>query len=302
MTDEQTQETFEAPEEGAFSLTPTSLMPWAEEGDEETGKEQADDTQEEDEEGEDDSTIRLGEEDVSRETLAQAWTDFKSAQEDDDLKPYLTGDDPASLLDLARAGARITGVLARQAEDPKASLELVGDVLAKHFAAHGDADEAEEEAVDLLYQIEHPETLDPAARPFYEAARAAVMIGRRQYEITQGLAQELQAAHEKIAELEQGPELLERLRAKVPGAEISAAELRSWMKKIGTESPAVAYRAYEADAEERKSPKGKGRADAKTTPPNQPKTRGTETYDPAKMEPSEIFRAMRKGQTAVTRQ
>lgn len=305
-------QTDTAPEEGPFSLTPTFVQPWADEDDElsppdaEEGEKAGEGEKSEEGEGkeeeEGESTIRLGEEEVSRETLGQAWEQFKGATEDEDLKPYLTGENPATLIDLARSGARITGILAKQEEDADASMELVGEVIARHMAAHGDEEDADEAAADLVYQVKNPETMDPAARPFYEAAKSAIAIGRRQYEITLGLAQQLQAAQEKIAELEQGPELLGAVKARFPEAQISAAELRSWMKKLGTENPVTAYRAYEADAEERSTtPKGKGQADAKTAPQSQPKTRGTGTYDPAGMEPSEILKAIRQGKTAVTR-
>lgn len=314
MSEQEVIDTPEAADEAAFSLTPVSTGPWKEEGNEEagSGEQEEDDTLTPDpspsggrgeDEKDDSGTVRLGDEDVSRETLTRAYAEFKAATEDEELKSWFEGENPASLVEMAKAGAQITTILNRQGEDEKASFELVGDVLARHFAAHGtDEETAQEESLDVLYQIKHPETLAPAARPFYEAARAASGIAARQYQIAQGLAQQLQDANEKIAELEQGPELLKNLKAQVPEAEISAAELKSWMKKIGTESPKVAYRAYQAELEEKGAKDkaaGKANAEAKQTL-KQPKTGSAGTFvATAETEPSEIFRAIQQGKTVI---
>jgi hypothetical protein len=310
----ETTEVNEAPEEsGAFVMSGPIVNPWevpeelegGESEDEATDGEAegSEDSEEESGKADDEETVRLGDEDVSRETLNKVWSDFAEAQKDELLAPFVAEDSEVSLLQVARFGAELSQHFQAQTTDPDVSFGLIGDVMARHFMAHesSEEDDADERAMDVVFALKNPATLDPEARPYYEAARQAARIGAKQYEIAQDLARQLGEANEKIAELEQGPELLQRLLEKVPDAKISAADLRTWMKKIGTENPEVAHAAYEAERKAKgakTTAKGAAKADAKKAP-NQPKQQGQNTFDPAGMTPGQIGAEVLRGRVPV---
>lgn len=279
MNEQDSKTTLEeAPDTGAFSMYDMS-SPFDDEPDFEVpGADSKDESEDDSEakEGKGDSgtdEVEIDGEKVSRETLTELLSLQKEALEDEVLKPWLTGDDPVGLVEMARIGASNASTFERATNDPEASYALVGEVLALHFKHHGDDEEmADESALDLLHSIKHPNTLDPAARPFYEAAKAVASHARELSAMGKDLVQQLKEATQKIAEYEQGPELLKALKAKVPDAEIAPAELKQWMDRVGTKSPAVAYKAYLAEQEEAKEAKGIRQAEPKT--PNQPKSSG----------------------------
>jgi hypothetical protein len=308
----------EAPESsGAFVMSEPFSNPWeapeepgsSDDSDEAGESAESDDSEEEDsgnEESGDDAaseTVRIGDEDVSRETLSRVWTEFNEAKSDELLAPFLAEGSDVSLLQVARFGAELSQHFQAQTENPDASYGLIGDVMARHFIAHGELDEeeADERAMDIVYGIKNPATLDPEARPYYHAAMQAARIAAKQYEIAQDLALQVQEANNKLADSEQGPELLQKLLKKIPDAEISGTDLRAWMKKIGTDIPEVAYAAYAAELQAKgakPTAKGAAKADAKKAP-NQPKQQGQNTFDPKGMTAGEIGKMLLQGRVPV---